>query len=1090
MAEEPPSPAAGAPAQPSLARLTQHIPEELVQKIRASKDVVEGERKQVTVLFCDLAGSTAMAERLDPEEYHDLLEQYLELAFRAVYRFEGIVNQLAGDGFMALFGAPVAHEDAPQRAVRAALDIQHDLVALNEQLLAERGLELRARVGIHTGPVVVGSVGNDLKMDYSAIGDTTNLAARLESLAQPGCILVSEATYRLVRGRFEVRPAGPFKVKGKSEPIAAFEVLSLGEASTWETTPLAIAADRALTPFVGRHAEVAQIEACYRRLSDGLPQLVTIVGEAGSGKSRLLYELRERMAGEPTVWFEARCSAWNQMVPYHPFVSMLRRFFDVGPNDNADQVRDKVAHKVRSFDPGLDQLYPWLCRILSVMPEGNGHVSEDEIKLATFEAISHLVAAESKHAPVIMLIEDLHWMDEPSRQMMQAAAARIKEGRIMLLLSHRPDYRPSWRTQAAFTQLHLRPLDDGQVTEIIRALAGCTLPADLELRIREKAEGSPFLAEEITRSLIEEGELACDEDGQPITRPVEEIRIPGTVQEVIAARLDRLGAGAKRVVQVAAVLGRQFSRTHLKELLASEGIDTAHELEDLEKRGVVHRRNIFSNDEYRFGESLTQEVAYEGLLLKQRRQLHEHIGELLEAAGGEPDSERAAQLAYHFGRAENRLKTGQALLTAAADAEKVPSYPTAARLYRQAWDVANAGLEKLADPALQRLALSAVTGIGRMTVIYSVADPGDSVEIFGRAKQLAEALNDSGALAGLHTFHGMLLMQRSRQTFAEGLRIVEQGLELAKRSGDTGSMLIISRGLSIGYVLDGRFDAARHAIDWVLEELERTGHRERASDIYCGSRWMRDRILMFTDDFDAMEAFTQETYALALKAGNRTVRGSAASHLAYLWLVRGDYATAKRWSDESLEIMMALGNLSNSSSVAATAMLASLELGGGKSVSRYVDVITKNTGPGTDVALNSHLVGSALLAAGETGLAEQRAELAYERAGGRFRELHASLALADVKSCCAITWSEAERLYDHAHQLATDLGVRSALATALSGRGMLAAKRGDAREGERYLNQSIALFRDLGMPYYAMRAEIALAAPGANEQPLPESLHS
>ncbi|HVM97664.1 MAG TPA: adenylate/guanylate cyclase domain-containing protein [Candidatus Acidoferrales bacterium] len=1088
-----PEPRPAEPGRPerSFAMVSRNIPEELAQKIRASKDSVEGERKQVTVMFCDLAGSTAMAERLDPEEYHDLLEQYLELAFRAVYRYEGIVNQLAGDGFMALFGAPVAHEDAPQRAVRTALDIQRDLSELNERLFAERGLELRARVGINTGPVVVGGVGNDLKMDYSAIGDTTNLAARLEALATPGTTLVSEATYRLIRGRFEVRPAGPFAVKGKSEPVTAFEIVGLAGDVGWDASPLALAGDRGLTPFVGRHAELAQLEACYQRLRDGLPQFVIVVGEAGSGKSRLLYELRERMAGQSGVWFEARCSAWNQMVPYHPFVSMLRRFFGVTSDDPPESVRDKVAQRVRPFDPRLDHLYPWLCGILGVMPEILGNVSEDEIKLATFEAISRLVANEAMRAPVVMLIEDLHWMDEPSRQMLEAAASHLGKGQLMMLLSHRPDFRPTWRTQAAFTQLHLRPLSDDHVSEIIRSLAGGPLPADLELRIRTKAEGSPFLAEEITRSLVEKGDLSPDDGGRKTTKPVDEIRIPGTVQEVIAARLDRLGAGAKRVVQVAAVLGRQFSRTYVKELLAGEGIDADQELEELERRGVVHRRNLFSNDEYRFGESLTQEVAYEGLLLKQRRQLHERIGQLLEAAGGGSDPERAALLAHHFGRSENRSKTAQALLRSAADAERVPSYPTAARLYRQAWEVAHGGAPTLTDPALQRLALDAAIGIGRMTVIYGVVDPGDNSQLFVRAKDLAVSLNDNAALAGLHTYTGMLLMQRSRATFNEGIASCEDGLSIARRSGESASAVFISRGLAYGYQLDGRFEEARKMIDWLIEELERTGHRDRLSDIYLGSRWMHDRMYLLRDDFETAEASCQETYALAMRAGNRTVRASASSVLGYIALVRADYASAKRWSDESMEIILALGNYFNAGNAASSALLASLMLDPSVSVARYVDLIMQSAGPSNDVGLNSHIMCSALLAAGELTHAERRAELAYERAGGRLRELHACLALGNVRAESTSGWNEAERLYDRAGQLAEQLGSRSAVALTLQGRGELSMARGDLDAGVGLLRQATVRFRDLLMPHYALRAESALAAVGGTVDERPtERLHS
>src|SRR5438874_2293092 len=342
-----------------LARLSRHIPEGLADKIRSAQTIA-GERKQVTVLFCDLAGSTAIAERLDPEEYHDLLDEYLELAFREIYRVEGIVNQIAGDGLMALFGAPVAHEDAPQRALRAALAIDEALGRLNERLRG-RGLELRARIGIHTGPVVVGTVGNDLKMDYTAIGDTTNLAARLESLAAPGTILASEATYRLVRGFFQVRPTGPLVVKGKSEPVAAYEIL--GESAA--ATPMAIAAERGLTPLVGRDEELAQLQACFRRLEGSQAQVVAVVGDAGLGKSRLLYEFRRRLEGEPVIFFEGRCSALA--APYFPFINMLKHYFGLVRGDTADAACAKIAAKVGDHSAErVEREYPALGRLLGM----------------------------------------------------------------------------------------------------------------------------------------------------------------------------------------------------------------------------------------------------------------------------------------------------------------------------------------------------------------------------------------------------------------------------------------------------------------------------------------------------------------------------------------------------------------------------------------------------------------------------------------------------------------------------------------------------------------------------------------------------
>ena len=364
-ADAPPSP----PPPPAADdRLTRHIPAELARKIRDAGGGAAGERKLVTVLFCDLVGSTSIAERLDPEEYHDLLDEYLELAFREVYRVEGIVNQLAGDGFMALFGAPVAHEDAPQRAVSAALAIRDAVARFSDRAGRRRDLDLLVRIGVNTGPVVVGAVGSDLKTDYSAIGDTTNLAARLQSLAEPGTVLVSQTTERLVRGFFETRDRGPLQVKGKSQPVAAFEVTRGSGISA----PMAIAAARGLTPLVGRDAEVSQLVACFGRVSERLPQVVAVVGDAGSGKSRLVYELRQRLGGEEHLLFEARCSSLSQALPYAPIAGMLRQFFEILPGEAAAAAREKIVARIGAVDDSLEAWMPFLWNLLGVSQRPSG----------------------------------------------------------------------------------------------------------------------------------------------------------------------------------------------------------------------------------------------------------------------------------------------------------------------------------------------------------------------------------------------------------------------------------------------------------------------------------------------------------------------------------------------------------------------------------------------------------------------------------------------------------------------------------------------------------------------------------------------
>jgi class 3 adenylate cyclase/tetratricopeptide (TPR) repeat protein len=1056
-----------------LARLPTLIPPELAQKILDSKGAVVGARKLVTVLFCDLVGSTAIAERLDPEEYHDLLGEYLEVAFRGVYKFEGIVNQLAGDGVMALFGAPIAHEDAPQRALRAALAGGADLGHLNEQLRARRGFELQARFGINTGPVVVGAVGNDLKLDYTAIGDTTNLAARLQSLAEPGTILLSETTYRRVRGFFQLESAGTFDVKGKSEPVAAYRVLGVSE-----TTPMAIAAARGLTPLVGREAELAQLHACYQRLAEQLAQVVAVVGEAGSGKSRLLYEFKQQLAGEDVVFLEARCSSLSQGLPYAPWTSMMRQYFGLAHGDCSAAAAQKVAQVIQGIGPDLDGVQRYLCRLLSVRSEGLADVSADEIKRETFEAMARLVGGLAKRSPVTMIIEDLHWIDDASREMLELAATRLR-GRLMLVVSHRPDYVPFWRTEAAFTQLRLRSLSDEDTTSIIREAAGGPLPLALEQLIRVKAEGNPFFAEEITRALVEEGHVVRSNGNLQLARPLEQIRIPGTVEEVIAARVDRFGPDAKRVSQVAAVLGRQFRREHLLRLLEGERIDVGAALDELERRGVIHQKTMLSDDEYRFGESLTQEVAYEGLLLKERRQLHERVGHLLEAeAAAENSPEMPALLAHHYARSENRPKAIEALLRAAQRAEQLPSYNTAVRCYRQAWELASAALDgaQTRDEPLMRSAVAAAIGLCRMTIIYNVSDAVQTEQAAERGRELAAALGEAQDVAGLWSYHGMLIVSGERERFADGVSFIERGLAVAREAGLTPMVHRISRGLAWGYMYDGRFEQAVQTFAAVVDDLERTEESARLSDLYLGSRFMRDQAQYYSDGLSAALRNTRTTHELGIKASNRTVQSGSAAILALIHFAMGEYVEARRWADRALEIAEAIGNVAAARSAAAVALGARLELGEPVVSAGYIDLIEQGFMARADMALKSVFAVDVLLMAGEVQRAKNYAEAAWAYAGGRLREAMCAAASGDaLRRLGPEHWEKAARWYEHGIRLAEAIGARSTLAAARLGAGELAAARGDRASSAAHLQEALVLCKATGLVRYQGRAERLMA---------------
>ena len=704
---------------------------------------------------------------------------------------------------------------------------------------------------------------------------------------------------------------------------------------------------------------------------------------------------------------------------------------------------------------------------------GNGHEGpeDDDVKRQTFEAVAGLVYRASEQAPVVMIIEDVHWIDEPSREMLALAVSKSARSRVMMLISHRADYQPAWRVRGALTQLSLGPLSDDETSEMVRSVAGGPLPVELERRILQKAEGNPFFTEEITRTLVEEGYLLRSDGQVRLTRPVEQIRMPETVEELIGARLDRLAPQAKRVVQVAAVLGRQFHRDQLVQLLSSEGIDVGAELAALEERGIIHRKTMLSDDEFRFGESLTQEVAYEGLLLRQRRELHDRIGTLLEALPGDTTAERSALLAHHFTRSENRDKAVTALLRAARDAERIPSFRAASRFYHSAFDVADGLVTSSGASEAKRLVVEAGLGILRMTVIYGIVEHGDSERPALRARELAEELGDAENLAELCSLHGLIISARGPAAFATGQALVEQGLAIAERAGLPIATVRIARALAWDYLFDGRFTDALERIQGVLTQFERLGTSGRQHDIWLGAHFMRDRTRYHGDDIERALADARTTYEAAVARPNRTVQSGSAVTIALVHLARGEYALAHEWAERSLEVARAIGSVSQLRTAAALSVLTRHELAEPPSADRQQELIESPPVTGVE-ALNCAVIVEALVAVGELRRAEQCAERALQGAGGRLRELVCVLALADVLTRLgAGRWAEAERWLERARALAQEIGSRSGLAAVSLIRAELALAAGDGEGAVRHGEVARAAYAALGFTRYESRAD-------------------
>ncbi len=630
------------------AKLPSYTPPHLAEKILTSRSALEGERKGVTVLFADVAGFTELASRLSPEEVHAVMDGCFDELSRAVHRYEGTINQFTGDGIMGLFGAPIAHEEHAERAVHAALAIQRAIGTYGERLARDKGIAFRMRIGLHSGTVVVGRIGDNLRIDYTAQGDTVNLAARLEQACEPGAVLVSEATRRLAEGAFTFRTLPPLTVKGRREPVTAFEVVAPRE----RRARVELAAERGLTPLVGRERELGLLRQAFERAREGRGEVVGVVAEAGAGKSRLLFEFR-RGLGDDALYLEGRCISYGQAIPFLPVVELLRHGLRIDEEDREEAIRQKVARGLRLL--GADERYgPFLLSLLGVDPGETAvaGMAAEAKRRYTFEALRQLTLAGSARRPIVFAVEDLQWADPLSQDFLRYLAEHTARAPVLLLVTHRPGYAPPWADRSYYAQIALAPLSERDSERVVEHVLGVpALPAEVKGLICRKAEGNPFYLEEVTRSFVERGILARRGDGYELLRPVTPQDLPDTVQGVVMARIDRLAEARKRTIQTAAVIGREFALRLLRRISdIQERLEES--LADLKALEFIYEKALFPDLEYVFKHALVQDVAYGSLLAPRRRLLHDLVGRAMEELYADRLEEFAGDLAHHFEQGE------------------------------------------------------------------------------------------------------------------------------------------------------------------------------------------------------------------------------------------------------------------------------------------------------------------------------------------------------------------------------------------------------------------------------------------------------
>jgi class 3 adenylate cyclase/tetratricopeptide (TPR) repeat protein len=628
-----------------------YTPRHLSARILASRAALEGERKQVTVLLADLKGSMELLADRDPEEARQLLDPVLERMMEAVHHYEGTVNQVMGDGIMALFGAPVAHEEHALRACYAALRMLESVGRYGDEVQRSHGVSVQIRVGLNSGEVVVRSIGSDLRMDYSAVGQTTHLAARMEQMAKPGSALLTPATLRLVEGYVQVRSLGPVSVKGLGEPMEVFELLGTGSGRT----RLQVAAARGLTRFVGRDAELEQLRLALGRAREGRGQVVALIGEPGVGKSRLVWELTRSHRVDGWLVLESSAMSYGKGTTLLPVRDLLRGYFGIEDRDDLRRRREKLTGKLLALDEGLRADLPALGSLLELALEDAAWrtLGVDERRQRALEAVKRLLLRESQAQPLLLVLEDLHWVDPDTQAVLDSLVESLPSHRVLFLSNFRPEYQHPWASKTYYGQIRLDPLAPGTAETVLETLLGSDPDlAPLKSLLIERSQGNPLFLEESVRGLVEAGVLAGERGAHRLARSVQTAQVPATIQAILAARIDRLSPEDKSLLQSASVVGQEVPLGLLRAIADLPEEELQGGLRRLQAAEFIHEARLFPEVEYTFRHPLTHEVAYASLLHERRRALHARVVAAIERLHPAALAEHRDRLVHHAFRGE------------------------------------------------------------------------------------------------------------------------------------------------------------------------------------------------------------------------------------------------------------------------------------------------------------------------------------------------------------------------------------------------------------------------------------------------------
>jgi len=881
------------PKHPSKKRtVPSQPPQELTEKILAQKGRIEGERRQVTVMFCDLEGSTALTEKLGDEKAFVLIDEIFGILTQQVHKYEGTVQEFRGDGIMALFGAPIALENAAQRAVNAALAIQQEATKFRHRIQEEnRGPGVRMRIGIHTGPVVLGTIGSDLRLEFQVIGDTVNLAARVESLAEPGTTYVTEETFKQTEGFFRFEKMGKKQVKGKETPVKVYRVI----APSSLRTRFDVSAEQGLTPLVGRRRELEFLLDGFERAKAGKGQAFSLISEAGLGKSRLLYEFRKAVGNEEITFLEGRCISYGRGLAYYPIIAILRSFFNIQEGEDDLRVKNKMRKGLEILGVEVNATLPFLLEFLSVQDSGLAplQMSPEAKREKMIEALKRIILKGAEIRPLVIALEDLHWLDKSSEEALRTILESLPGSRVLAIFTGRPEFVPPWSGRTYHSQLMLQRLSNRESLEMASSLLGTGgMEKSLEELLLEKTEGIPFFLEEFFKSLRDLKLIESRGAVFGLSRDILEMSVPTTIQEVILARVDALPPEAKEVLQTGSVIEREFYFPLIKQVMNFTEVELISFLSLLKESELLYERGIAPESTFIFRHALTREVVYDSILTDRRKELHEAVGLALEMLHQERLDNYYGLLSEHFIKSGNYIKGAEYSRKASRKAEKSALIDNAIDYARKRVSC----LEKLPQrDELEKQRIDARTTLGLYLVQMNYHL--EAKEAVDPIVDLAVRYNYKRRLGQIYlilgSYHSWVEENQS-----EAIRVLEEVLKSASETQDPITYVLGGFYLGYAYAFNCEFQKSVDYFQGVIDiNIALKSHWGAAATkgnlAYCCS-WLWGKC-------DLGFQISGEAVRLAEESGDTYSQGLAYGGHGYSFFAKGYLDEAKKYLLKAVE---------------------------------------------------------------------------------------------------------------------------------------------------------------------------------------------